>query len=636
MRVAGHTALPQYVHSPFNSMDTPFMTSAPLASDTDTLKQVNAEVARIQRHQKAGRYAEAGQALDTLLGTYREHPQLLHLKALNLIYTGQKDEGMALLDLVVSHDQANVTALVDHGSFLAQQGEIDQAIAKFQLAVEIAPNFALAQANLGAALIAKKQYDPAIETLSKAAALDSNLLDVHLNLAQAFMRSMRHTQAIDPLFRALTLDPQSVAAHVNLAHALFRAERHEAAEHHARRAIELDPNATEAWLHLGNILAALGRMDAATDVLMKVAVNPGLGLIALNRMINLRKTLPDSPEYKLLLKYAAKLDDMPDEGRQNLHFAMGKAADDLDDPATAIDHFRKANAITAQLHPFDQDAHDARHARIRDLVTPAFVARHRDAGLHDIAPIFICGMPRSGTTLMDQMFSRHPQVQAGGELRATGYAFRHSPDLRKVLEREAPDTSITDDMLTTFAERYQTHLHTEGLKSEYVSDKMPGNYLYAGVLALAFPRAKVLIMRRHPMDCLLSNFMQNFGPNQPFSTRIETLVGVYKQFDQTARHQLATLPDQVRFVEYEQVVADPEGQMRDVMDFVGLPFDPTMLDHTKSLRPVNTASVSQVREPIYATSVAKWRRYGPLLQDLAAQLGDHLSAEDRRACGLQG
>ena len=232
------------------------------------------------------------------------------------------------------------------------------------------------------------------------------------------------------------------------------------------------------------------------------------------------------------------------------------------------------------------------------------------------------------------MFSRHSKIQAGGELRAVNFAFARSPEILKVLEKEADDASITDDVLTRFAEHYQSYLHGEGLRSEYVSDKMPINYLYAGILALALPRAKVLIMRRHPMDNLLSNFMQNFGFNQPFSTQIETLVDVYKQFDQTARHQAATLPDQVRFVEYEKVVADPEGQMRGVMDFVGLPFEADMLDHTKSTRAVNTASVSQVREPIYATSVAKWERYGPLLQDMAARLGDLLSPEDRRKCGL--
>lgn len=609
--------------------------TSPTLSDAERLKQLNEDVARIQRHQNAGRYDEAGQSLDTLLAEFENHPQLLHLKGLNLLHQGEKDMGMELLALVAENDKDNVLALVDHGSFLARDGQMDQAIPKFQAATEIAPNLALGHANLGAALVVKERYDEAINSLSRAAALDGDILDVHLNLAQAFIRSRRFQGAIDPLFRALALDPQSISAHINLAHALFRAERHEAAEHHARRAIELAPDAPEAWVFLGRTLAALGRMDEAAEALLKVTRIPGAGLPALCLLINLRKTKEDSPEYRLLKQYNEKLEDLPNDQKINLLFAIGKAADDMRDEETAMASFRRANALTAEAHPFDQETHDARQDRMRALVTPAFVERHRRAGLHDIAPIFICGMPRSGTTLMDQMFSRHPQVQAGGELMATTYAFRKSPGLLKVLEKEAEDGSVTDEMLTTFAEHYQTFLHGEGLKSEYVSDKMPNNYLYAGILALAFPRAKILIMRRHPMDNLLSNLMQNFGTHQPYSTRIDTLVSIYKQFDRTARHQVATLPDQARFVEYEQVVADPEGQMRDITSFVGLDFDKTMLDHTKSLRAVNTASVSQVREPIYSSSVAKWKRYGPLLKDMAEQLGDHLSPEDRKICGLE-
>jgi hypothetical protein len=350
--------------------------------------------------------------------------------------------------------------------------------------------------------------------------------------------------------------------------------------------------------------------------------------------VNLQKMTVDSPEMALLDQYRNQIDKLVNAQKGTLLFALGKASDDLDDAETAIGYFRQANAITAEEHPYDKAVHIARHKRMRDLVSPAFVAQHRGAGLHDIAPIFICGMPRSGTTLMDQMFSRHPKVQAGGELRATVYAFRNTEVAQKVLESELPDDALSDDVLTELAEHYVAHLHREGLKSEYVSDKMPGNYLYAGLLALAMPRAKFLIMRRHPMDCLLSNFMQNFGQNQPFSTRIETMVSAYTQFDKTARHFADLLPDQVRDVSYEAVVADPEGQMRAVLEFVGLPYDETVLDHTKSMRQVNTASVVQVRQPIYSTSVAKWHRYAPYLKDLAEGLKDYLSEEDLRKCGI--
>lgn len=602
--------------------------------DPVRLAEVNQEVLRIQRHQQAKRYEEAGRAIDKLLDTYKDHPKLIHLKGLNLIYSGAQDEGLALLDMLIEHDNTDVAALVDYGSILAQSGKFSEAKERFQTAVEIAPNYVLAQANLGAVQVIEKDYARAIKSLTKALELDSSIVDAHLNLAQAYVRTHQFQLAVDQLFRVLAIDPQLVSAHITLANALFRLERHEAAEHHARRAIELAPDAIEAWLYLGNTLAAAGRIDEAVQALHKIANKPPGGLTALARLLNLQTMTQDSPEIALLNIYLKQIDKLADEQKSTLWFALGKASDDLGDAETAIGYFRKANALTAEMHPYNQALQGARHDRMRDLITPAFITKHRDAGLRDIAPIFICGMPRSGTTLMDQMFSRHPQAQAGGELRAVSYAFSKTDIAKKVLESELPDDALTDDTLSELAEHYIAYLHREGLKAEYVSDKMPGNYLYAGLLAKAMPRAKFLIMRRHPMDCLLSNFMQNFGQNQPFSTQIDNMVFAYTQFDKTAQQFTDLLPDQIRNVSYEDVVANPEGQMRSILDFAGLPFDKSVLDHTASMRQVNTASVSQVRQPIYATSVSKWHRYGPHLKDLAQGLRGYLSAEDLRICGL--
>jgi hypothetical protein len=153
-------------------------------------------------------------------------------------------------------------------------------------------------------------------------------------------------------------------------------------------------------------------------------------------------------------------------------------------------------------------------------------------------------------------------------------------------------------------------------------------------MAMALPRAKFLIMRRHPMDCLFSNYMQHFGQNQPFSSDFGNLASVYNQFDLMAKHWVALLPDRVREVNYEDVVADPEGQMRSILDFVGLEWSDDILDHTASTHQVNTASVAQVRQPIYNSAVARWRRYGPRLQGLALALRDHLSVEELRAAGV--
>lgn len=607
-------------------------TTAP--TDADALRAVNAELERIAQHQAAGRLTQAHAALDRLLEDYPGHPRLVHMKGLTLAQGGQRAEGRKMLEEVVAHQPDDVAALVDLGTLLAQDKAYAEARDHFQAAVDVAPNYALAQANLGAVLVVDKDYARAIPHLQQAARLDDSVLDVHLNLAQAYLRCSQFQPAIDALFRALAIDPQSVAVHVNLAQALFRRERHEAAEHHARRAIELAPQTGEAWLHLGNVLAASGRMDPAAEALLRAAALPGMALLALTRLVSLRKTTADSPEWQGLQQLAARADDLPAEGRSMLAFAMGKAQQDLGDYDAAFGHYAEGNRLTRSLFPYDRAIHTARAERMRALVSPALVARHAGAGLTDIAPIFVCGMPRSGTTLMEQMLSRHPAVQAGGEMLATQAAFAGNAPLRAVLEERAPESDLTDDDLTRLGEAYQSYLLGEGLKAERVTDKMPGNHLFLGLLALALPRARFLVMRRHPLDCLLSNHLQNFGQNQPVSADLEDLAAAYDQFDRNVQHWQAVLPDRLTEVSYEALVADPEARARAVLAFLGLDWDPAVLDHTASMRQVNTASVAQVRQPVYGTSVARWRRYGAHLAPLARALGDHLSAEDRRACGL--
>ncbi|MDA3859498.1 MAG: sulfotransferase [Roseovarius sp.] len=598
------------------------------------LEALNADVKRIAQHQAAGRHGAAGEKIDRLLQTYEGHPRLMHYKGLNLILAGQRKEGLALLEQVVSHESADVMAWVDYGAILAQGGDLDAAIEKFQGAVEMAPNYALAQANLGAALVLKEKYGRAIEHLEKALELDGQILDVHTNLAKAYMRTHRFQQAIDVSYKALSIDPKSVTAHIDLAAALFRIERHDAAEHHARRAIELAPSAAEAWLHLGSTLGASGRLGEAAEALLKIAAQPPVGISALARLVHMRTTRTGSPELELLTQYAKRLDNLQPEQQVSIHFALGKAFDDLGDYPAAIEHFNAGNKINADLHPFDAKGNIERSERMRELTTPEFMARCGGGGLSDLAPIFICGMPRSGTTLMDQMFSRHADVQAGGELNGVNRALARNAPIRAVLEREKDASDLSTDDFSRLGEDYIAYLHAEGLKAEYVSDKLPGNYLYIGLMAMALPRAKFLIMRRHPMDCLFSNYMQHFGQNQPFSSDFGNLASVYNQFDLMAKHWVALLPDRVREVNYEDVVADPEGQMRSILDFVGLEWSDDILDHTASTHQVNTASVAQVRQPIYNSAVARWRRYGPRLQGLALALRDHLSVEELRAAGV--
>ena len=396
--------------------------------------EVNETLKRIQRHQRAARFAEAAKLIDDLIVELGRMPRLLHAKGLNEAMSGNVQDGEALMREGLDAAPEDPIQNVDLGVLLAQSGRLDDALVHFRAAVEAAPNFEMAHANLGGALVLKKKYREAITHLERAIELDSRLLDAHTNLGRALMHQGQNGKAVEAMYKALAIDPLSVRAHVQLASALYRNERHDAAEHHARRALELDPNATEAYLYLGNALASAGKMDEAADALLKIAGASRAGLAALSRLVHMRKTTEDSPEFALLESYLDRKDRLGDEARVSVHFAMGKALDDLGRYDQAFDHYEQANTLNNTLHPFDAEAYRARAKALRDLFSPAFVKRCGDGGITDIAPVFITGMPRSGTTLMDQMFSGHPLVTAGGELRAIPEAMQKTPRLRQAIE----------------------------------------------------------------------------------------------------------------------------------------------------------------------------------------------------------
>ena len=606
------------------------------AAPTETQAQALAAdvLQRVARHQAAGRLDQALELLDELIAQHGPLPRLLHYKGITLGLRGENDQAEALMREGLARAPDDPVQHLDLGVLLVGQGRAEEAEHLFRTATELAPNFGAAAGNLGALLVQQGRYAEAIPQLRRALELDGSNVDVLTNLALAHIRGHAFRPAMDVLYRALATDPLSVRAHGLLAGALYRLERHDAAEHHARRALELDPRSDAARLHLANALAARGALDEAVTLLRKAADQVPAGLPALARMVHLRKITPEDPVQGLLKTYLDLAEALPEELQATLYHAAAKMHDDLDDPDRAMDHWHKANAISARRHVHDAEGFAARAARLRQFAAPALVERCSGAGLRDIAPIFICGLPRSGTTLLDQMFSGHPLVMSGGELRALPRALQENTRLHAALEERLPEDEITADDFTRLGERYMDHVRAEGIRSEYVSDKMPSNYLYAGLIALALPRARLLVMRRHPLDCLLSNYTQHFGGNQPASADMDHLAQCYEIFDEMTRFWQEVLPGRVREVPYEALVQDPEARMRPVMEWLGLDWDPAMLDFASASRPVVTASQAQVRAPLNTAGIGRWQRYARHLRPLATRLRAHLPQDDLARCAV--
>jgi len=591
-------------------------------------------LARVSRHFQAGRHRAALELIEEARFDEGDVPELLHMEGMCRHAAGDAQEGLDLIQQAIDLAPEHAGFVADMGALIAQSGKIDEALPYFEQSTELAPKYAGGWTNLGAAHFMKKDYGAAIPALRKAVELEPSLLDAQRNLGIALQNVNRYHAAVEVFYRALAIDANDVGSHINLSAALFREERHDTAVHHARKALELAPDALEAHLHLGNALASMGKMEEAETHLLKAASRMPTGIGALSRLIHLRKTTEDSPEFKMLKRLEDKIDRLGPAARSNMHMAAGKAYADLKDYKASYEHFLAGNALIAEEHSFDLENHIGQVDRMIEMCTPALVSKMVGAaGLDDIAPIFVCGMPRSGTTLMEQMLSRHSLVQPGGEMNSSRVAFGQSKNLVSIMEERA-EGEITSDDINQLAEAYIESVRRNGIAGDVITDKLPINYMYIGLLALALPRARFVIMRRHPMACCLSNWMQNFGRNQPFTTDFHNLGSVYQQYHRITDYWADLLPDQTKIVQYETVVSDVRPKMESVLDFCGLDWQDAVLDHAGGSRPVNTASVSQVRQPLYTDALARWMRYGPLLKDMGAPLADLLSEKDRKLLEL--
>ena len=302
-----------------------------------------------------------------------------------------------------------------------------------------------------------------------------------------------------------------------------------------------------------------------------------------------------------------------------LAFALGKALDDVGDYARAFEMFSEGNRIGRAGYSFDFSEDRRPHKPLRAVFDEAWFEEFRGAGIADDCPIFVFGLPRSGTTLVEQILASHPRVFGAGELDIlhrivtdicvrTGRVFPHG---MRELDRE---------LLKDGARRYVAELRARGGDADYVTDKMLATVIYVGLIHVMLPGARLVYVSRDPRDQGLSYFQTDFGDQQPYSHDLVDIAEYIRLYRSTVAHWDEVLPGAIHHIRYEDLVAEPEAETRALLAHCGLAFDPACLSFYDAARPVDTASVAQVRRPIYSASVGRWRRYERQLQPLIAAL----------------
>jgi tetratricopeptide (TPR) repeat protein len=508
----------------------------------------------------------------------------------------------------------NSTIQHDLGLACLEAGRISDAIASLQLAVASNPGYGDAHFRLGIALEKLGDTCGALSAYDRATRLLPSLTEAWFR-AGALVYTLGHRdEALGCFRRASVAGGKTSFGRLGKARALVIEDRNQEAEHVLRQALVADPRNAMAYDLLGNVLSELGRFEEARACFERAtSIAPMLA----GSYYDLVRCRPVTSEDGLLqeMQTALATPGLEAGQRVRLHLAIGKAADDLGEYGLAMQHFDAADEVRRRVAPFDSATFSAEVSRLIARCTPELVARAPELGTCDVTPVLIIGMPRSGTTLVEQIISAHPDVRGGGELNFWNE--------RGAMWHRSGAEGNEKPFLAKAAADYLGVLRAIAPTAERVTDKMPFNFLWAGLIRIAFPQAVIIHCRRAAVDTALSIHQTFFHPGFAFPTGGAELVAYFRSYQQLIDHWRTVLPTEHFFeVNYEDLTRSPEPVIRRIIAACGLTWNDACLSPESNPRAVKTPSKWQTRQPIYRTSVARWRRYEPWLGPLRALADD--------------
>ncbi len=555
-------------------------------------------------------------------------PQIWRALADHLDEAGDRD-GAAAAYLKHVENAIHDPALMAAGAAL-HANRIPEAETRLRNQLKQAPTDVVAIRMFAELAVRLDRGEDAEHLLERCLELAPDFHQARHNYAIVLHRNNKPVRALAELETLLRVDPNEPASRNLKAAVLCRVGEYESAIDIYDALLREFPGQAHVWLSLGHALKTAGHNDRAIAAYTTCTqIEPSFGE-AYWSLANL-KTFRFSDAQIHAMRDALAGETLDDEHRLHLDFALGKALEDRREYETSFAHYAAANALRLKRVPYSADETTRRIARAKEMYTPAFFRERAGAGCETAGPIFIVGLPRSGSTLLEQILASHPLVEGTMEL-------PEITSMTRALKHTSGDKFYHDalarmnaDELRDLGEHYleRTRIHRK-LGRPFFIDKMPNNFAHIGLIHLALPNAKIIDARRHPMACCFSIFKQHFARGQNFAYSLDDLARYYRDYVDLLAHFDAVLPGRVHRVQYESMVADTESEIRRLLDYCGLPFDDACLRFFENDRPVRTASSEQVRQPIYTGGVDQWRHYQAWLGPLRTALGD-LAGENANA-----
>jgi len=512
--------------------------------------------------------------------------------------------------------------------------DIPDAEARLRRHLKQAPTDVVAIRMLAEVAMRLDRTEDAERLLARCIELAPDFREARNHYAIALHRLNKPAEALVELDRLLREDPADPACRNLKAAVLCRTGDYEPAIAIYDGLLAEHPEHAQVWMSQGHALKTAGHTERAIAAYRRcIAIDADFGE-AYWSLANLKTFRFDDAEIAHMQGALARTDLAP-EHRLHFEFALGKALEDRADYAASFTHYATGNALRLRQIPYNADDTTARLERVRETYTREFFGEREGAGCASPAPIFIVGLPRAGSTLIEQILSSHAAVEGTMELPeiiSITRALRQSAASRGPGAYHETLARMDLDELRALGEQYveRTRIHRK-LGKPFFIDKMPNNFAHIGLIHLVLPNAKIIDARRHPLACCVSGFKQHFARGQNFSYSLEDLGRYYNDYVELMAHFDEVLPGRVHRVIYEDLVDDTEREVRRLLDYCGLPFDDACLRFFDNERPVRTASSEQVRQPIYRSGVDQWRHFEPWLDALKAALGPARATYTTRA-----
>ena len=511
------------------------------------------------------------------------------------------------------------------------EGRIPEAEALLRAHLKQAPTDVAAIRMLAEVAARLGRDEDAEALLSRCLELAPGFHAARQNHALVLNRCNRHAEALAQIERLLRIEPGNPGYRNLKAVILCRIGDYAPAIEIYDTLLAEHPRHAKIWMSYGHALKTAGRQDDAIAAYREsIVLNPEFG-DAWWSLANLKTFRFSADEVQKMRAQLAR-DDLDVEHRQHFEFAIGKALEDAGDYAHSFQHYQSGNALRRQQVPYSADDTSARVERTKQIYTREFFAQRSGCGSEAADPIFIVGLPRAGSTLIEQILSSHSAVEGTMELPeliALTRTLRRQVDGARTKTYHDVLAALDADQLRELGELYleRTRIHRK-TSSRLFIDKMPNNFAHIGLIHLALPNAKIIDARRHPLACCFSGYKQHFATGQAFTYDLGDMGRYYRDYAELMTHFDEVLPGRIHRVIYEDMVADTQTEVRRLLEYCGLPFEEQCLRFHENTRAVRTASSEQVRKPIYREGVDHWRHYEPWLEPLKSALGPALDSWD--------